>query len=183
MLTPCACGHHVRRHVESGCGVPGCACRAAHDAIARRLNRRVSPHAISAVWCRQADGGDLTYHAVGVLGDRRGTPPPRTPAACQPSATWGRWRRSFQLRPIPELRCSVCLAELPRWHARMATNALPAASAAGAPALPTTNPSPVPPGAYRDPRDPCVVFVPLRLDPRRADYSARDVEAALARLR
>jgi len=41
----------------------------------------------------------------------------------------------------------------------------------------------LPPAAYRDPREPGAVYVRLSIDPRRADISARDVEAALARLR
>jgi len=45
----------------------------------------------------------------------------------------------------------------------------------------SVNPS-MPP-FLRDPREPGVVYVALHIDPRRADINARDVEAAIARLR
>ncbi|GEM_PF-6995801 len=187
MLTPCrACGHHVRRHGPSGCTAHGCGCQVVHDALAKRANRRISPLRVTAVWARPAD--DLTYHAVPIAGDRRQTPPPRRHAICSPWVVRGAWRRPFQLSVIPGLRCVDCLAALPRWTQMVADGTpaaptVPTAPPATAPTTPAASPSPLPLGAYRDPRDPCVVFVPLRIDPRRADYSARDVEAALARLR
>ncbi len=180
MLTRCqGCDHYVRAHRENGCTVEGCGCVKPHSAIARRLNRRVSPHAISAVWCRQ-DGPDLTYHAVGVLGDRRQTPPPRSPSVCEPSGRWGRWRRPFQLVPLNELRCAICVATLPTWIGKIndpsPVPVRPLADARDAAALASL-------GSV-DPRDPLrrAVTVFLTVDPRRADVSARDVQDAVRRL-
>lgn len=172
MLTRCTCGHLVRRHGPTGCAAEGCGCQTTHDRLAKRLNRRIDPYRVSAVWCHEE--GDLTCHAVPVAGDRRGTPPPRTPAVCNPSATWGRWRRPYQLVPLSTLRCPLCLQALPRWTERMATEA-PLTT------ITRTSQATAPVAMAVDPRYPTRVLVAVHADPRRADLTERDYQEAARR--